>query len=91
MSPFRVAPTGGTEIGAKWIEQQRAESCRGHGTGEGGQLAAERGGGVAGAEIYLRQTFLTMGSYVARAFSSGLDQARGEPHQWGGGLPGYGS
>jgi len=41
-------------------------------------------------EIYLRQTFLTMGSYVARAFSSGLDQARGEPHQWGGGLPGYG-
>ncbi len=41
-------------------------------------------------EIYLRQTFLTTGSYVARAFSSGLDQARGEPHEWGGGLPGYG-
>ena len=40
-------------------------------------------------EIYLRQTFLTAGSYVARAFSAGLDQARGEPHDWGGGFPGY--
>src|SRR5438445_1794436 len=47
MTPFRVPSTGGTQIGAMWIEQQRAESCRGHGTGEGGQLAAERGGGVA--------------------------------------------
>src|ERR1700730_3242898 len=41
-------------------------------------------------EIYLRQTFLTAGSYVARAFSAGIDQARGEPHDWGGGLAGYG-
>jgi hypothetical protein len=41
-------------------------------------------------EIYLRQTFLTAGSYVARAFSAGIDQARGEPHQWSGGMPGYG-
>jgi hypothetical protein len=41
-------------------------------------------------EIYLRQTFLTAGSYVARAFSAGIDQARGEPYQWGGGMPGYG-
>jgi hypothetical protein len=40
-------------------------------------------------EIYLRQTFLTAGSYVARAFSAGLDQVRGEPHDWGGGFPGY--
>lgn len=41
-------------------------------------------------QIYVRQTFLTVGSYVARAFSAGLDQARGEPSQWAGGMPGYG-
>ena len=41
-------------------------------------------------QIYVRQTFLTAGSYVARAFSAGLDQARGEPHAWGGGFAGYG-
>jgi hypothetical protein len=41
-------------------------------------------------QIYVRQTFLTAGSYVARAFSAGIDQARGEPHEWGGGFPGYG-
>ena len=41
-------------------------------------------------QIYFRQTFLTAGSYVARAFSSGIDQARGEPHEWGGGFAGYG-
>lgn len=41
-------------------------------------------------EIYLRQTFLTAGSYLARGFSAGIDQARGEPHQWSGGLAGYG-
>jgi len=41
-------------------------------------------------EIYMRQTFLTAGSYVARAFSAGIDQARGEPHDWGGGFAGYG-
>lgn len=41
-------------------------------------------------QIYFRQTFLTAGSYVARAFSAGLDQARGEPHEWGGGFAGYG-
>ncbi len=41
-------------------------------------------------QIYFRQTFLTAGSYVARAFSAGLDQARGEPYGWGGGFPGYG-
>jgi hypothetical protein len=27
---------------------------------------------------------------VARAFSSGIDQARGTPYEWGGGLSGYG-
>jgi hypothetical protein len=41
-------------------------------------------------QIYLRQTFLTVGPYLARAFSAGLDQARGEPRDWGGGMPGYG-
>src|SRR5207249_2887369 len=43
------------QIGAMWIEQQRAESCRGHGAGKGGQLAAARGGGVAGAELSASQ------------------------------------
>jgi hypothetical protein len=41
-------------------------------------------------QIYVRQTFLTAGSYAARMFSAGLDQARGEPYQWGGGMAGYG-
>jgi len=41
-------------------------------------------------QIYVRQTFLTAGSYVARAFSAGLDQARGEPPECGGGSVGYG-
>jgi hypothetical protein len=41
-------------------------------------------------QIYFRQTFLTAGSYVARAFSAGIDQASGEPHEWGGGFAGYG-
>ena len=42
------------------------------------------------AQIYFRQTFLTAGSYVARAFSAGIDQASGAPHEWGGGFAGYG-
>src|ERR1700674_4604056 len=41
-------------------------------------------------QIYMRQTFLTAGSYVARGFSAGSDQARCEPPGWGGGFPGYG-
>jgi hypothetical protein len=41
-------------------------------------------------QIYVRQTFLTAGSYLARAFSAGIDQSRGVPHAWGGGMPGYG-
>lgn len=40
--------------------------------------------------IYLRQTFLTFGSYAARAFAAGVDQARGSPDRWGGGMTGYG-
>jgi hypothetical protein len=42
------------------------------------------------AQIYVQQTFFTAGSYVARTFSAGLDQARGEPREWGGGFGGYG-
>lgn len=41
-------------------------------------------------QIYVRQTFLTAGSYMARAFSAGIDQALGQPREWGGGFPGYG-
>lgn len=41
-------------------------------------------------EVYLRQTFLTAGSYVARMFSAGIDQARGVPSEWGGGMDAYG-
>lgn len=41
-------------------------------------------------KIYFRQTFLTAGSYIARGFSAGLDQASGSPHEWGGGFAGYG-
>jgi hypothetical protein len=42
------------------------------------------------SEVYFRQTFLTAGSYFARAFAAGIDQARATPYQWGGGMPGYG-
>ncbi len=41
-------------------------------------------------QIYVRQTFLTVGSYAARGFSAGLDQARGQPSEWPGGMAGYG-
>jgi hypothetical protein len=41
-------------------------------------------------EVYLRQTFLTAGAYVARMFSAGIDQARGVPSEWGGGIDAYG-
>jgi len=43
------------------------------------------------ADVYARQTFLTAGSYLARAAAAGIDQARGEPYQWGGGGPATGS
>jgi hypothetical protein len=41
-------------------------------------------------EIYLRQTLTTPEAYIKRMFAAGIDQARGTPWQWGGGLEGYG-
>src|SRR6184192_32579 len=72
MTPFRVPSTGGTQIGAMWIEQQRAESCRGHGAGKGGQLAAARGGGVAGAELSASQAGVgALSGWGAKALQHG--------------------
>jgi hypothetical protein len=42
------------------------------------------------ADVYFHQTFLTAGAYVLRGFTAGIDQARGVPYQWGGGMEGYG-
>lgn len=41
-------------------------------------------------EIYVHQTFLNAGAYVARMLAGGIDQARGVPSEWGGGMPAYG-
>jgi hypothetical protein len=41
-------------------------------------------------EIYLRQTLTTPEAYMKRMFAALIDQARGTPWQWGGGLGGYG-
>jgi hypothetical protein len=41
-------------------------------------------------EIYLEQTLASPGAYLKRMFAAGIDQARGAPSQWGGGLGGYG-
>lgn len=41
-------------------------------------------------DVYVGQTYLNVGSYLARAFAAGIDQARGTPYQWGGGFEGYG-
>jgi hypothetical protein len=40
--------------------------------------------------IYLTETLIRPGDYFKRAFAAGIDQARGSPYQWGGGLQGYG-
>jgi hypothetical protein len=40
-------------------------------------------------DLYLKQTFLTPGAYLKRLFDAGIDQARGSPSQWGGGIGGY--
>jgi hypothetical protein len=39
--------------------------------------------------IYLDQTLVTPGAYMKRLFAAGIDQARGEPREWGGGFGGY--
>jgi hypothetical protein len=45
---------------------------------------------AAGREdLYLQQTFLTPGAYLKRMFSAAIDQARGAPPQWDGGVKGY--
>src|SRR5438105_2383731 len=41
-------------------------------------------------EVYVKQTFLSAQAYVARAFVAGIDQARGTPSEWEGGMSGYG-
>jgi hypothetical protein len=41
-------------------------------------------------EAYVRQTFLNAGAYTARMFTGAIDQARGVPREWGGGLDAYG-
>lgn len=41
-------------------------------------------------EIYFEQTLGTPGAYMKRMFAAGIDQARGAPPQWQGGIGGYG-
>jgi hypothetical protein len=41
-------------------------------------------------ELYLQQTLATPGAYMKRMFAAGIDQARGSPSQWQGGIGGYG-
>lgn len=41
-------------------------------------------------DVYYHQTFLTAGAYALRLFAAGIDQARGSPYQWHGGMEGYG-
>jgi hypothetical protein len=41
-------------------------------------------------EVYINQTFGNFGAYFARMFTAGVDQARGVPRQWGGGMTAYG-
>lgn len=41
-------------------------------------------------ELYLTQTLTTPGAYMKRMFAAGIDQARGAPSQWQGGVGGYG-
>lgn len=41
-------------------------------------------------EIYLKQTLTTPEAYLKRAFAAAIDQARGTPYQWQGGVGGYG-
>ena len=41
-------------------------------------------------DIYLTQTLTTPSAYVKRMFQAGIDQARGSPSEWQGGIGGYG-
>jgi hypothetical protein len=41
-------------------------------------------------DLYLEQTLTTPGAYLKRMFAAGIDQARGSPRQWQGGIGGYG-
>lgn len=40
--------------------------------------------------VYVRQTYFSVGTYADRALRTGIDQARGVPSQWGGGMEGFG-
>ncbi len=40
--------------------------------------------------LFMRQTFTTPGIYIKSDFLALLDQARGQPYEWGGGMEGYG-
>ena len=40
--------------------------------------------------VYVQQTYLTGASYLKRLAAAGVDQARGVPSEWGGGLGAYG-
>ncbi len=41
-------------------------------------------------KLFVLQTFTTPGIYIKSAFLSLVDQASGTPHEWGGGIEGYG-
>jgi hypothetical protein len=41
-------------------------------------------------DIYLQQTWTEPSDYFKRMFAAGIDQARGAPRQWQGGIGGYG-
>ena len=41
-------------------------------------------------KLFERQTFTTPGIYLKSSFLGLLDQASGEPYEWGGGFKGYG-
>jgi len=41
-------------------------------------------------KLFVRQTFTTPGIYIKTEFLALIDQARGDPYEWGGGFEGYG-
>lgn len=41
-------------------------------------------------DVYFHQTYFSAGPYVLHLFTAGVDQARGVPSQWGGGMSAYG-